>query len=36
MLTLFLLFATLIALWGGLVHRHGPIPAEQPASEQPA
>jgi hypothetical protein len=36
MLTLFLLFATLIALWGGLAHRQGPAPAEQHGSEQPA
>jgi hypothetical protein len=36
MLTLFVLFATLIAVWGGLAHQHAPAPAEQPGSEQPA
>jgi hypothetical protein len=36
MLTLLLLFATLIALWGGLAHRHGPGPADQPGADQPA
>jgi hypothetical protein len=36
MLTLFLLFAALIALWGGLAHRHAPAPGEQTGPEQPA
>jgi hypothetical protein len=36
MLTLFLLFTALIALWGGLVHRREPLPAEQPGPEQAA